>query len=72
MGSGRDGSFPWPSRKAACYSRLSGAPMHMRVAKGPTLAPTRRWSRARARCICPRKHLRVLPTRTRPSLFGGD
>jgi hypothetical protein len=32
----------------------------------------KRWSRSRARCICPRKHLRVLPTRTRPSLFGGD
>jgi hypothetical protein len=33
---------------------------------------TRRWSRSRARSICPRRHLRVLPTRTRPSLFGGD
>jgi hypothetical protein len=33
---------------------------------------TKRWSRARARIICPRRHLRVLPTRTRPSLFGGD
>jgi hypothetical protein len=32
----------------------------------------RRWSRSRARCICPRRHLRVLPIRTRPSLFGGD
>jgi hypothetical protein len=32
----------------------------------------KRWSRSRAHCICPRKHLRVLPTRTRPSLFGGD
>jgi len=26
----------------------------------------KRWSRSRARCICPRKHLRVLPIRTRP------
>ena len=25
-----------------------------------------------SRQIAPRKHLRVLPTRTRPSLFGGD
>jgi len=30
------------------------------------------WSRAFARAIAPRKHLRVLPTRTRPSLFGSD
>lgn len=30
------------------------------------------WSRSFARVIAPRKHLRVLPTRTRPSLFGGD
>ncbi|HZB88076.1 MAG TPA: hypothetical protein VE291_05420 [Terracidiphilus sp.] len=38
-----------------------------------TLMPaTKRWSGARARGICPRRHLRVLPTRTRPSLFGGD
>ena len=29
------------------------------------------WSRALARSM-PRKYLRVLPTRTRPSLFGGD
>jgi hypothetical protein len=30
------------------------------------------WSRSFARAIAPRKHLRVLPTRTRPSLFGSD
>ena len=28
------------------------------------------WTRAFARAIAPRKHLRVLPTRTRPNLFG--
>jgi hypothetical protein len=33
---------------------------------------TKSWSRSRARGICPRRHLRVLPIRTRPSLFGGD
>jgi len=33
---------------------------------------TKSWSRLRVRSICPRRHLRVLPTRTRPSLFGGD
>ncbi len=38
----------------------------------PLMPATKRWSRSRARCICPRRHLRVLPTRTRPSLFGGD
>jgi len=32
----------------------------------------KRWNRAFARTIAPRKHLRVLPTRTRPSLFGSD
>ena len=32
----------------------------------------KRWNRAFARAIAPRKHLRVLPTRTRPSLFGSD
>lgn len=33
---------------------------------------TKRWSRSRARSICPRQHLRVLPIRTRPSLFASD
>ncbi|MGB3631020.1 MAG: hypothetical protein WBA18_16045 [Terracidiphilus sp.] len=47
--------------------------MQKRVHHVFQLAPaTKRWSRSRARCICPRRHLRVLPTRTRPSLFGGD
>jgi hypothetical protein len=42
-------------------------------AKESLLAPAqKRWSRSRAQCIRPRKHLRVLPIRTRPSLFGGD
>jgi hypothetical protein len=47
--------------------------MHSRAIQDSLLAPARkRWSRSRAQRICPRKHLRVLPTRTRPSLFGGD
>jgi hypothetical protein len=47
--------------------------MHTQIARTSLTAPaTKRWSRSRARCICPRRHLRVLPTRTRPSLFGGD
>jgi hypothetical protein len=32
----------------------------------------KRWNRAFARALAPRQHLRVLPTRTRPSLFGSD
>jgi hypothetical protein len=32
----------------------------------------KRWNRAFARAIAPRQHLRVLPTNTRPSLFGSD
>jgi len=45
----------------------------MRAIQGLLLTPAKkRWSRSRAQRICPRKHLRVLPTRTRPSLFGGD
>jgi hypothetical protein len=46
--------------------------MHKHVMNGADLPAKRRWSGSRARCICPRRHLRVLPTRTRPSLFGGD
>jgi hypothetical protein len=36
------------------------------------VAGSRRWSRCRVRCICPRRHLCDLPTDTRPNLFGGD
>ena len=47
--------------------------MHMRDPHEFMLAPAGiRWSRWRARMICPRKHLRVLPMRTRPSLFASD
>jgi len=47
--------------------------MHKQASHGTmTLPVSKRWSGSRARCICPRRHLRVLPTRTRPSLFGGD
>jgi hypothetical protein len=55
------------------YPQFNGSPMHMRTSNAMSLAPaSRRWSRSRERSICPRRHLRVLPTRTRPSLFGGD
>jgi hypothetical protein len=47
--------------------------MQVQIAKKLLTAPaTTSWSRSRARGICPRRHLRVLPIRTRPSLFGGD
>lgn len=32
----------------------------------------KRWTQALARVIAPGKHLCILPTRTRPSLFGSD
>jgi len=47
--------------------------MQMHFARQGMNAPAaKRWSRSRARIICPRRHLRQLPIRTRPSLFGGD
>ncbi|HVU47135.1 MAG TPA: hypothetical protein VHD85_13475 [Terracidiphilus sp.] len=47
--------------------------MHTHASRELLTAPvTKRWSGSRARGICPRRHLRVLPIRTRPSLFGGD
>jgi len=57
----------------AILSSAEDLEMHTCHSSGTRLIPaTKRWSRARARIICPRRHLRVLPTRTRPSLFGGD
>jgi hypothetical protein len=47
--------------------------MYKHASNGTMALPvSKRWSGSRARSICPRRHLRVLPTRTRPSLFGGD
>jgi len=46
--------------------------MHTRASQNLPAPAAKRWSRTRAQHICPRKHLRILPTRTRPSLFGGD
>jgi hypothetical protein len=47
--------------------------MQTHAAKGlPFVPAAKRWSRSRALCICPRRHLRLLPSRTRPRLFGGD
>jgi hypothetical protein len=38
----------------------------------PVAFSRKSWSRSFVRSIAPRRHLRVLPTRTRPSLFGSD
>jgi hypothetical protein len=38
----------------------------------PTTFSRKSWSRSFVRSLAPRRHLRVLPTRTRPSLFGSD
>jgi hypothetical protein len=47
--------------------------MHTDFCHGRIATPARkRWSRLRARVIGPRRHLRVLPSRTRPSLYAGD
>jgi hypothetical protein len=55
------------------YSHAIGDSMQPRAARRLLLLPAvKRWSRLRARCICPRQHLRVLPMRTRPSLFASD
>lgn len=49
----------------------NGVLMHTRAHWSLPPAPAAK-HRSRVRGICPRRHLRVLPTRTRPSLFGGD
>jgi len=54
------------------YARASGVFMHSRMANRLLAPANRRWSQSRERMICPRRHLRVLPMRTRPSLFSGD
>ena len=54
------------------YPRASGVFMHLRAANRLLAPANRRWSRSRERSIRPRRHLRVLPVRTRPSLFASD
>ena len=47
--------------------------MQMRVHRGlQPLSQSVRFSQSRERGNCAQQHLRVLPVRTRPSLFGGD
>jgi hypothetical protein len=54
------------------YSRSIGDSMQKLITHRLLAPAARRWSQSRARIICPRRHLHVLPTLTRPSLFGGD
>jgi hypothetical protein len=47
--------------------------MRMRFSNAKLPRPASgRWSRVRERNFCLRRHVHALPTRTRPSLFGGD
>jgi hypothetical protein len=38
----------------------------------PATFSCKSWNQAFVRAIAPRRYIRVLPTRTRPSLFGSD
>jgi hypothetical protein len=38
----------------------------------PALFSSKSWTGPVVRAIAPRRYIRVLPTRTRPSLFGSD
>ena len=68
---GGPGGRTWRANAVRATLRLSGAPCirapHASVLQGPV---TKRWPRAQH--MCPRRHLRILPARTRPSLFGGE
>jgi hypothetical protein len=66
---------------AACYAaikRLSGVhaghliPMRSSHNPYPVAFSRKSWTGSFVRSIAPRRHLCVLPTRTRPSLFGSD
>jgi hypothetical protein len=59
---GRGSGDAWRDILAFC-----GESMQMRANRELPQAPaTKRWSRSRAQRMCPRRHLRVLPIRTRP------
>ena len=38
----------------------------------PAVVSPKSWNEAFVRAIAPRRYSRILPTRTRPSLFGSD
>lgn len=47
-------------------------PMRSKHIPYPVAFSRKSWTGAFVRSIAPRRHLRVLPTLTRPSLFGSD
>jgi len=62
----------FPVASATCYLLGSGPPLNNskpELSIGKVSLESTRWF---ARSIAPRKHFCVLPTRTRPNLFGGD
>jgi len=66
-----------PVTRAAALSSgrsgvLSSGRAMRRTASIPSVFSCRNWNRAFVRAIAPRRFFRVLPTRTRPSLFGSD
>jgi hypothetical protein len=38
----------------------------------PAMFSPKSWNGPAVRAIAPRRYMRILPTRTRPSLFGSD
>lgn len=61
-----------PHARAMLTSHRNNMRSDRHIAVFGSTSSNRRWSLAFARAIAPRKHLCVLPTRTRPSLFGSD
>jgi hypothetical protein len=59
-------------RVLLCSQRRARLPMRTKHIPYPVAFSRKSWSRSFVRSIAPRRHLRVLPTRTRPSLFGSD
>ena len=59
-------------RTSSVVCSAQRAPMRASATNSHHDSSRKRWNRAFARAIAPRQHLRVLPTRTRPSLFGSD
>ena len=65
--------MPKMSVAGAIARMISSPQVPMRpFAANPRYDSSKSWTRAFARAIAPRRHLCVLPTRTRPSLFGSD
>ena len=57
---------------AILYSHRDNMRSNRHIAVLGPISSHKRWTLAFARAIAPLKYLRVLPTLTRPSLFGSD